>query len=210
MAKQKVTEPHGEAITALRGLDPAIAAIMERVGPCGLEASAEGSLFEHLARAIIFQQLSGKAATTIHNRFVALFAPDAPAPDAVPALTDEQLRGAGLSRQKVASIRALGEHFAGRELAIADLDTWTDEAIINDLTRIRGIGRWTVEMLLIFRLGRPDVLAVDDLGIQRGVQRALMLPERPKPKELRALGERWKPWRSVASWYLWRASEFPD
>lgn len=211
MAKKK-QGPHDAAIGALRGMDPAIAAVIDRVGPCGLEPpEADGrTLFAYLARAIAFQQLSTKAATTIHGRFEALFAPELPTPAGLARLSDEQLRGAGLSRQKIASIRAVGEHFAGRDLKIDDLATWNDEEVIADLTRIRGIGRWTVEMLLLFRLGRPDVFAVDDLGIQRGVQRALGLAERPKPKALKELSERWKPHRSVASWYLWRASEFPE
>ena len=213
MAKTKASGqpgPHDAAIAALRDLDPVLAAVIDRVGPCGLEPPEEDgrTLFAYLARAVTFQQLSTKAAGTIHGRFEALFAPALPTPAGLAVLTDEQLRGAGLSRQKVASIRAIGEHFAGRDLQIDDLASWTDEAIIEDLTRIRGIGRWTVEMLLLFRLGRPDVFASDDLGIQRGVQRALGLPERPKPKALKELSERWKPHRSIASWYLWRASEF--
>jgi 3-methyladenine DNA glycosylase/8-oxoguanine DNA glycosylase len=199
--------PHAAAEAALAALDPALGAVIARVGTCGLEVAEGGTLFEHLARAITFQQLSGKAAATIFGRFEALFAPGRPTPEGLAGLTDEALRAAGLSRQKVASLRSLAAHLAGRDLALEALAGWDDAAILADLTQVRGIGRWTVEMLMLFRLGRPDVLAADDLGIQRGIEVLYGLPARPKPREVAAYGERWKPYRSVASWYLWRASE---
>ena len=199
--------PHATAVAALREADPALAAVIDRVGPCGLVVTPAGSLFGHLARAIVYQQLSGKAAATIHGRFEALFAPAAPTPAGLGTLSDEALRGAGLSRPKAAYLRALADHFAGRDLTVADLAGLDDDAIVADLTRIKGIGRWTVEMLLIFNLGRPDVLPVDDLGVQKGLERAYGLAKRPTPREVAALGERWRPHRSVASWYLWRACE---
>lgn len=200
-------DPHAAAAAALRAADPRLGAVIDRVGPCGLVAEAEGTLFRHLAKAIVYQQLSGKAAGTIFGRFEALFGPEGPVPGALAAIPDEALRAAGLSRPKASYLRALAEHLGGRDLALADLAGLDDDAIVADLTRIKGIGRWTVEVMLMFNLGRPDVLPADDLGIQGGIQRIHELPKRPTPREVRAIGELWRPHRSVASWYLWRAYE---
>ncbi len=199
--------PHAAAEAALRAADPALGALIDRVGPCGLVVEPAGTLFGQLARAIVYQQLSGKAAATIHGRFEALFAPAAPSPAGLAAIDDEALRAAGLSRPKAAYMRGLAEHLGERDLTLADLQALDDDAIVADLTRIKGIGRWTVEMLLMFNLGRPDVLPVDDLGVQRGIELTYGLAARPRPREVAAFGEKWRPHRTVASWFLWRASE---
>lgn len=159
-----------------------------------------------LLRAVVYQQLSGKAAATIHGRVLALFDAPYPAPAALLALPDEALRGAGLSRQKTAALRDLAEkRLSGVVPDAAALESLEDADIIARLTSVRGVGRWTVEMYLIFTLGRPDVLPLNDLGIHRGVERAL--GKALSPKELAEFGQRWAPHRSAASWHLWRLSD---
>ena len=176
-------------------------------GPCEL-APGKWSPYEALTRAIAHQQLHGRAAESILARFVALFENARfPSPMDVSAARSARLRRAGFSRGKVRAIKDIARYaVAGRvptRRAAARLD---DDAIIEQLTRIHGVGRWTVEMLLIFTLGRPDVLPVDDFGVREGYRVAYARRERPTPKSLRAVGERWKPYRSVAAWYLWRAA----
>ena len=185
--------------------DPVLAAIIRRHGPCGLGASRDR--FDHFAmlvRAIVSQQLSTKAANTIHDRLTALL-PGKPAAGPLAALTDDQLRSVGISRQKAGYLRDLCLQVSGGQLALAELDAMDDEAVIASLTRVKGIGRWTAEMFLIFRLLRPDVLPVGDLGIVTAVQRAYRLRKPPLPDRLRKIGEPWRPYRSIASWYLWRS-----
>ena len=186
--------------------DPILADIIRRHGPCGLGAVRDR--FDHfsmLVRAIVFQQLSTKAATTIHDRLIGLM-PDARAEAAaLLALSDEQLRAAGISRQKAGYLRDLCARVASGEVALDELDAMTDEEVIASLTRIKGIGRWTAEMFLIFRLQRPDVLPVGDLGIVTAVKKAYRLRKTPTPDRLRKIGEAWRPYRSIASWYLWRS-----
>ena len=164
--------------------------------------------FATLLRSIVYQQLSGKAAGSIHRRLLDLFPGRRPSARALLALDDTELRAAGLSRSKVLSVRDLATKAAARKIpSRRALDAMDDEAIIERLIEIRGIGRWTVEMLLIFTLDRPDVLPVTDLGIRRGFMVCRGAGELPEPAELLAHGEIWRPYRSVASWYLWRASE---
>lgn len=176
-------------------------------GPCGWRPDLEGGpLFPVLASTILYQQLSGKAAATIERRFVALF-PGSPYPEAHDVLVAEEdaLRGAGVSRPKIAALRDLARHQVDGALpSIDDLDRLDDESVIASLTHVRGIGRWTVEMLLMFRLGRLDVWAVDDLGLRKGAQALLGAGEPPAKKAMIELGEAWRPYRSVASWHLWR------
>jgi len=187
--------------------DPVMRRLIRRHGPCAL-APLRRSPYEALTRAIAHQQLNGRAAETILTRFVALFENGRfPSPADVLAARVARLRRAGFSRGKVRAIKDIARHaLAGvvptRRVA-ARLD---DEVIIEQLTRIHGVGRWTVEMLLIFTLGRPDVLPVDDFGVREGYRLAYRLRERPTPKALQAIGERWKPYRSIAAWYLWRAA----
>lgn len=170
-----------------------------------------------LAESIVSQQLSGRAAATIYRRLCALF----PRPSAGPtisgllALSADELRGAGLSASKAAALVDLAERAAARQVpSLRALQHMDDEAVVEQLTAVRGIGRWTVEMLLLFRLGRPDILAVDDYGLRKGFAAVLAggppaVDQLPRREQLRAAGERWRPYRSVASWYLWRAAEQP-
>jgi DNA-3-methyladenine glycosylase II len=186
--------------------DPVLRELMQRYGPCGLADAQHADAFRALVRAIISQQLSTRAAATISTRFEALF--DGPATAAaVAALTDDRLRGVGLSGQKMRYVRDLSHRVLDGSLPLADLDRMTDEEVITALTQVKGIGRWTAEMFLMFRLHRPDVLPVDDLGIVKAVQRAYGLRTQPKPQRLQRLAESWRPYRSVACWYLWASLE---
>ena len=175
------------------------------MGPCQLQASQQtGDLLACLTRTIIHQQLSIKAAATIHRRFLDLFEEPSPRPQQILALTDEQLRSAGLSRPKVRYVRDLAEKIDQLPSleALAALD---DDDIVTQLTQVKGIGRWSVQMLLIFRLHRWDVWPNEDLGIQNGLKRLYQLDERPDKRQTAALGDSWRPYRSVAAWYLWRS-----
>ena len=164
--------------------------------------------FATLLRSIVYQQLSGKAAGTIHRRLLDLFPGRRPSARVLLALDDDALRGAGLSRPKILAVRDLAAKAAARRIPSRRvLDGMEDEAIIERLTEIRGVGRWTVEMLLIFTLDRPDVLPVTDLGVRRGFMVCRRAGALPEPADLLAQGEIWRPYRSVASWFLWRASE---
>ena len=186
--------------------DPKMARIIERVGPCRLVPRAEGTHFMALARAIVYQQLSGKAAATIWGRVEALFA-GPPTPAALLAISDESLRGAGLSRQKLGYLRDLAARAASGELPVETLHELPDEEILQTAGAVKGIGTWTVQMFLLFRLGRPDVLPVGDLGIRKAIQKAYRLRSLPAPAKIEALAESWRPHCSVASWYLWRSLE---
>jgi DNA-3-methyladenine glycosylase II len=200
------TTDHARARRVLLRRDPVLAAIIRRHGACGLAAARER--FDHfamLARAIVFQQLSTKAATTIHGRLVALVPDGQLTPAALAALTEEQLRSAGISRQKSGYLRDLSEKVGSGVVALDRVEVMTDDEVIEALTEIKGIGRWTAEMFLIFRLQRPDVLPVDDLGIMTAIQKAYKLRKRPDKKRMMKIGEAWRPYRSVASWYLWRS-----
>ena len=186
--------------------DPVLGAIIKRHGPCGLGAVRDRyDHFAMLVRAIVSQQLSTKAANTIHNRLLALMPDSRATPGALAIIADADLRTAGLSRQKSAYLRDLCDKVSCGAVVLDDVDAMTDEEVIEALTKIKGIGRWTAEMFLIFRLQRPDVLPVDDLGILTAIQRAYKLRTRPKAKRVLKIGEAWRPYRSVASWYLWRS-----
>ncbi len=178
-------------------------------GPCGLAPEARRSPFEALVSAVAHQQLHGKAAETILGRFRALFTPARlPRAEQLAAVSDEALRACGFSRAKTAALRDIAEKTLSGVVptsrAIARL---SDEEIITRLTAVRGVGRWTVEMLLIFKLGRPDVLPADDYGVRNGFRIAFKLPELPSPKDLLTYGERWRPHATTAAWYLWRAAD---
>jgi DNA-3-methyladenine glycosylase II len=202
-----MTLNHRAALRHLSEADPVLARVIRRVGPCRLEPRRTGTHFEALARAIVYQQLSGKAAGTIHSRFLSLYPRRRLRPAAVLATDDAALRAVGLSRQKIGYVRDLAAKVDANEVPLARLDRLTDAEIIERLTRVKGIGRWTVQMFLMFRLGRPDVLPELDLGVQNAVQKAYGLAKRPTPKELLEIGAAWTPWASVASWYLWRSLE---
>ena len=198
-----------QAVTHLSRVDPVMRRLVAAVGPCKLQPKSRRSPFESLARAIAYQQLNGTAAETIVRRFTALFAPKRfPGPADLALMTDDTIRTAGFSRAKVAALRDLAaKTLEGMVPPAREIRLLADEVIIERLVQVRGVGRWTVEMLLIFNLGRPDVLAADDFGLRKGFAVAYGLEALPKPKELLLHGERWRPWRSVASWYLWRAAE---
>ena len=197
----------------LRAADPVLARVMDAVGPCRLELKNTQTMFGALSEAIVYQQLTGKAAATIHARVCASISPARRAltPRGVLAASDEALRGAGLSRAKTAALRDLAGKVEARAIpTLAAVRTMTDDEIVESLTTVRGIGRWTAEMLLMFRLGRPDVLPVDDYGVRKGFAVAYKKRDLPSAKELERHGENWRPWRTVASWYMWRVLELKD
>jgi len=199
-----------EAVEHLRASDPVLARLIDAVGPFRMQRQKAASIFMALAQAIVYQQLNGKAAAAIFARVRALFprAHEGPTPEQILRASDQKLRGAGLSRSKLLSLRDLARKAADGEIpTLAEIHRMEDEAIIERLTEVRGIGRWTVEMLLIFRLGRPDVLPSDDYGIRKGFAIAFKKRELPSRQQLEKRGARWKPYRTVASWYLWRAAE---
>ena len=196
------------AVAQLRGADASLARVIDAIGPFRLQLIEAPSIFAALAQAIVYQQLNGKAAAAIFARFRALFSGASPTAELVLAASEDELRGVGLSRSKLLSLRDLaGKTVDGEIPTLAEIRCLPDEAIIERLTKVRGIGRWTVEMLLIFRLGRPDVLPADDYGIRKGFALAYDRGELPARKDLETHGIRWKPYRTVASWYLWRLVE---
>jgi O-6-methylguanine DNA methyltransferase len=198
------------AVRELSAADPKLRKLIERIGPCRMQLRTTPSLFAALAESIVYQQLNGKAAATIFARVRALFprARGALSAAQILAASEAELRGAGLSNAKFLALRDLAQRTrAGLLPTLAQIHALDDEAIIERLTEVRGIGRWTVEMLLMFRLGRADVLPLDDYGVRKGFSIAFGLQELATKAELEARAKRWKPYRSVASWYLWRATD---
>jgi DNA-3-methyladenine glycosylase II len=188
--------------------DPMLAPIVKKYGACGIKTGRESDIFCGLVEAIVSQQLSTRAAATIYGRLRALLPNGGtPTPEALLPLSDEALRGVGLSRQKLGYMRDLSRKMLDGSINTAGLQVMSDDEIISELTKIKGIGRWTVEMLLIFRLARPDVFPAGDLGIVKAIQRTYNLRKPPDVKRLHAIAERWRPYRSVASWYLWASLE---
>lgn len=198
------------SVRHLKRVDPVLARVIESVGPCRIRISDDPSHFHALTRSIVFQQLSGKAASTILSRVVALFPDGIPTPEAVTATTDEALRAAGLSRQKIGYLRDLSSKVAGGALPLEEVETMSDDDLIDHLVQVKGIGRWTAQMFLMFRLGRRDVLPELDLGIQNAIKRAYRMRKRPTPKQVKRIGAKWAPHSTVASWYLWRSLENGD
>jgi DNA-3-methyladenine glycosylase II len=204
-----MSDAYSAATRFLSDLDSDWARLIAHVGPCALQPQTRREPYEALVRAIAYQQLHGRAAEAILNRMLALFPHTAfPAPHKILATDETLLRQCGFSASKIASIRdiALGT-VEGRVPTLAEAQRLDDEALIERLVALRGVGRWTVEMLLIFSLGRPDVLPVDDFGVREGWRALKQLPQQPKPKALAEIGRSWSPYRSVAAWYLWRSSE---
>jgi DNA-3-methyladenine glycosylase II len=183
--------------------DPVLRDIIARCGRCGLAGSQREDPFTALVEAIVWQQLSGKAAATIYGRLLARLPGGGPTPAALARLDEVEMRAAGLSRAKCAYIRDLATRVLEGSVDLHALDALDDEAVIAELTRVKGIGRWTAEMFLMFRLHRPDVFPMDDLGIVNAIVRAYRLRKTPSRARLQKLAERWRPYRSVASWYLW-------
>jgi DNA-3-methyladenine glycosylase II len=216
-----------KALIDLSSADPKLGRLIERAGPFTMRVASAQSPFEALVESIIYQQLHGKAAATIHRRMIESFAPAMtleaagtgahPTPQQLLDCPNEQLRAAGLSKNKMLALRDLAaKTIDGTVPDLAHIRRMPDEAIIEHLVQVRGIGRWTVEMLLIFRLGRPNVLPVDDYGVRKGFALTFgklkptdkVTPmDLPKPDVMHRRAKKWQPWCSVASWYLWRACD---
>ena len=215
---------HTAALEHLSRVDRKLARIIAKSGECRLQMETTQSIFEALLESIIYQQLNGKVAATITSRVKALFPENDghirtrrglvasfPSPQQIVDATPELLRSAGLSQAKMLAIKDLAaKTIEGLVPTPRQAHKMSDEELIERLVQVRGIGRWTVEMLLLFRLGRPDVLAVDDYGVRKGFAKMMKMADLPKPKELAAYGLRWRPYRSVACWYMWRAAEMKD
>jgi DNA-3-methyladenine glycosylase II len=215
--RRKLPFDPDEALAHLRERDAKLGALIDRVGPFAMRLDPSPSPFESLLEAILYQQLHGKAAATIHRRVREFFGGD-PAPQALIDTPDERLRACGVSGNKIKAMKDLAaKTLDGTVPSHAAIKKMSDADIVERLTEVRGIGPWTVEMLLIFRMGRPDVLPVTDYGVRKGYaltfmkipkSRALAAEDLPKPDVVFKRGQRWKPFRSVASWYLWRACDF--
>ncbi len=185
--------------------DPVLGALIRRVGACGLAESRTQAPFESLVNTIMSQQLSIRAADTIFGRVVALTgASGGLSPEALLALDTAALRGAGVSRPKISYLRDLSERVRDGRLDLHDLESCSDEDVITAITSVKGLGRWSAEMFLMFRLNRPDVFPVDDLGMVKGVQKLLGMKRRPAVRTMLRAADAWRPYRSVAAWYLWR------
>ena len=196
---------HRKALTHLRRVDPVLSSVIDQCGPCSLRPQTEGTHFEFIARSIIYQQLSTKAAATIHGRVQALCGGSITS--ALAGITDEALRGAGLSRQKLGYLRDLCARAADGTIDEKELPNLPDEEVIRHLVQVKGVGVWTAQMFLMFRLVRPDVLPVLDLGVRKGVQRAYRLRKLPDAKRVEKIAAAWAPYRTVGSWYMWRVLE---
>jgi DNA-3-methyladenine glycosylase II len=204
------TADYARARRLLMRRDPVLAVTIRRIGACGMAARLLTDHLTTLVRAIVGQQLSSKAAATIFGRLRALFPDGQITLDGLQVLDDAALRGVGLSSQKLAYLRDLSARVADGRLRLDELDELPDEQVIERLTAVKGFGRWTAEMFLMFRLQRPDVLPVGDLGICTAVQRIYQLRQRPKPERLIKIGEAWRPYRSIACWYLWESLKVRD
>lgn len=202
------TDPHAH----LRAVDPKLAAVIDRVGPCPLAEPLEGAYspdycFESLVRAIVSQQLSTKAAATISGRVGALGRDGFPKPSELAEAPPESLRAVGLSEAKTRAVHDLAARVLDGRLPLETLRELDDDAVIDTLVAVRGIGRWTAEMFLMFRLRRPDVLATGDLGLQKGMKALYKLRAMPSPAVMQKRAEIWRPFRTVGCWYLWRVAE---
>jgi DNA-3-methyladenine glycosylase II len=208
LGPEELAAHYRKATRHLAKRDATLKKMIAAVGPCKLQPAADH--FFVLARSIISQQISTKAAVSIAGRLIEALGKNKFNPKAILGLTDEQMRGAGLSAAKVRYLRDLAEKIEGRALRLRELRRLEDEEVIAQLIQVKGIGRWTAEMFLMFSLGRPDVLPIDDLGFRSAVKRHYLLEEMPKKDVLIELGERWRPYRSIATWYLWRSLALPQ
>jgi DNA-3-methyladenine glycosylase II len=198
------------AIPHLKSVDPVIGGLIDRVGVLPPGPRGEGTHLGALARAIVYQQLSGQAAGTIHGRFEALYGGRAPTAAELLATPDEKLRAVGLSRAKTLYLKDLAAHAVAGTIAVDQLHELDDAPLMEALTNVKGIGRWTAQMFMMFRLGRPDVLPDLDLGVRIAVQLAYNLRRMPTSPEVLARGAAWSPYSSYAAWYLWRSLELPE
>jgi len=196
-----------EALAHLRANDPVLGSLIDRIGPFALELKPAASLFEALLRSIVYQQLHGRAAATIHGRVLAeLERHGGPHPAALAKSTDAALRGAGLSGNKLLAVRDLAAKcLEGTVPSLTESHQLTDDELVTRLTAVRGIGPWTVHMLLIFYLGRPDVMPTGDFAIRLGFKKLYRKRKDPTPEAIVKHADKWRPYRSVASWYLWRS-----
>lgn len=197
------------ALGHFQAVDPKLYQLIGEIGDFRLERSSQFTPFQELLRSIVYQQLSGKAAASIFGRLRALYAKKGyPSAKNIMDTSEADLRSCGLSRTKVKSVKDLAHKTNARQLpSVRKIQTLTDEELIENFTAVFGVGQWTVEMLMIFNLERPDVLPASDLGIRRGFMVTYGLDEMPQPEEILRFGERWKPYRTMASWYLWRAAD---
>jgi 3-methyladenine DNA glycosylase/8-oxoguanine DNA glycosylase len=209
--KPKARFNSAEAVAHLRANDEILGALIDRIGPFAMELKPGRSLFEALLQSIVYQQLNGKAAGTIHQRVLAeLERHGGATPEALERVADAALRGAGLSRNKLLAVRDLAAKCAdGTVPSLKEAHRLGDEELVERLTEIRGIGPWTVHMLLMFYLGRPDVMPTGDFGIRLGFKKLYRKRKDPAPEVLLKHARRWRPYRSVASWYLWRSLDGP-
>ncbi len=194
-----------KALQHLASADPSLAKVILAVGECTIKVGGEP--FQSLVESIIYQQLVGKAADAIYNRFINLYGGRFPSPELLLSKSDADFRSCGLSGRKTSYIKDLAMHVIEGKLVLDRLPSLTDEQVIQQLTVVRGIGRWTAEMFLIFCLGRPDILPVQDLGLRRAMQKTYSLPELPAPDAMNKIADRWRPYRSIATWYLWKSLE---
>ncbi len=205
MSRALTADEFERARRILMRRDPKIGAVMKKVGRCGLPDHRSHEPFPALVRVIASQQLSSKAAETIFGRVVALAGgAETLTPERVKALDVLALRGAGLSRPKIAYLQDLADHVLDGRLNLHALDGHADEDVLAAITAVKGLGRWSAEMFLMFRLNRPDIFPVGDLGIVKGMQRLHGMKRRPSPRTMERLAEPWRPYRSIAAWYLWR------
>lgn len=195
-----------DALSHLRTNDPELGRLIEAAGPLQIKIRPNRSVFEVLLRSIVYQQLSDRAASTIYARLGAALGGPSPTPSRLLDLDEEVLRGAGLSRGKIRAARDLAQRTLAGELPDRNqMQAMSDEEVVERLTRVHGVGPWTAQMLLIFHLGRPDVLPITDLGVRKGFMLTYGMDAMPSGDDLLARAQRWKPYRSIASWYLWRA-----
>lgn len=207
-SSQPLPFDHHEAHAALSRIDQRLASLIERVGKFQFKLDESDSVYESLLEAITYQSISGKAAATIFARIKALGSNGCPTPQELARIRIQTLRRAGLSGAKILAVKDLARKTTeGIVPTLAEAEKMSDQELVDRLISVRGIGAWTVEMFLIFRLGRPDVLPIHDYGVQKGYALTYGKRRIPKPKELLKFGERWRPYRTVASWYMWRAVE---
>jgi DNA-3-methyladenine glycosylase II len=212
MSDEIMDHPHAEAMRVLSAADDRLAEVIAEVGPCKLRVHTNGGadafeLFEALVESIVSQQLSVKAADTIYGRVLALGGGKLLGPKQLAEVPEETLRKAGLSGQKVRYVHDLCKKVADGSVKLTELEKLGDEEVIERLRLVKGVGRWTAEMFLMFRLGRPDVLPIQDLGIQKGMMKLYKLRTDPTPDKMVKLAKKWRPYRSIACWYLWRVHE---
>ncbi len=189
----------------LRAADPVVGGLIDTHGPYRPRPAMDH--YESLLRTILFQQLNGTAAATIRDRWLALYGDRYPTPSELLATTDEAFRGAGVSRQKAGYMRDVAAHVLAGTLDLEVLESLPDDEVVRQITAVKGLGEWSAHMFLMFQLGRPDVMPVGDFGVRNGMRLAYGLPSMPTPAEAREIGARWAPYRSVGSWYMWRAVE---